>query len=110
MDRKYQNKRATRLYNFIVRYYAENGYFLTLREMTDVLGNNSTSIARAYVDLLEKRGWVRRIESQSARALKLTRPTERGLTPDQLAALLGVKPVLRSKVAIDPARLAQIGG
>lgn len=104
------NDRATKLYNFIVEYYAEHGFSPSTREMTAALDTGSTSVTDSYVKVLIERKWLIRPEGNTARALILMRPTERGRTPDELAAWLGIRPMRCAQVCIDQARLAQIGG
>lgn len=79
--------RACTLYAFLLYFYVENGYWPTLREMMPALQVTSSSMMKHFLDVLTKWGWIARGDG-GGRNLKLLRPTERGLTREQLAALL----------------------
>lgn len=77
---------AIKVYDFIMRYYAMHGVSPSFMEMRAELDRGS---GVAYsIELLIKMGWLVRDGNYNARVLKLNRPTERGLSPDQLAILL----------------------
>ena len=79
--------RANALYHYLLRYYADTGAMPTIREIMPALGVVSSCSAWHYLNILEQWGWIRRLPG-AAHAITLTRATEAGLTPGQLAAML----------------------
>lgn len=87
------SEKAIRLYGWMMRFYADCGYMPTVREMCSGMGISSTSLAQDYLGVLAGWGWVERGDRASARNIRLTRVTERGLRPEQIAALMNPSPI-----------------
>lgn len=75
------------VYNFIVRYYADYGYTPTVIDIMRGAGIASSSTVVLCLRELSIWGWIRRVP-YAKRTIVINRPTERGLSPDQLKALL----------------------
>lgn len=82
--------RANALYHYLMRYYADTGGMPTRREMVAAMPFIATvgGSLMYYLGILERWGWIYRPLRKADRAITLTRPTEAGLTPRQLAAVL----------------------
>lgn len=77
------NDKTIRLYNFIMRFWADNGYWPNHREMGPSLKTRSTSVVQYHLNRLIAWGWITRANGK-VRAMKLTRVSERGLDRFQL--------------------------
>lgn len=77
--------RAVRLYLFMLRYWVENGYTPTVREMCGALGVSSTATAQHYLNILIQWKWIER--RAGIRTVGLIRVSERGMSRAQVAAL-----------------------
>ena len=86
------NEQAIQLYGFIVRYFAEREYIPSVREMCAFMDGRSESVVSYHLRVLEAWGWIKRT-ANVARGLRLTRPTERGMKPEQLRKMLGLEVV-----------------
>lgn len=78
--------KCNRLYHKIVAFIIQFGHPPVLREMCVLMNTNSTSLVRGYLKVLEEWRWIE-VPEGKCRAIQLIRPTERGLTREQLAAL-----------------------
>jgi repressor LexA len=52
----------------LTEYHREHGFMPTVRELADRLGMTSANGAKSHLDLLEKKGYVRR-DPKKARAI-----------------------------------------
>lgn len=86
------HEKAINLYNQIVQFYAATGFMPRFRHMTVMAGVSSINTVYNYLRRLEALGWVERPFPGATCAITLTRPTEAGLTPDELRALLEAEP------------------
>lgn len=57
-------------FNFLKEYFQERGYPPTVREIMDGLGFSSTNIVRKYLDILERKGYIRR-QFNSPRSIEI---------------------------------------
>lgn len=62
--------RQEKIFSFITGYLEERGYPPTFREIGEGLGIASTNAVKKFIDILEKKGYIRRTE-KSARALEV---------------------------------------
>ena len=69
MDTKLTKKQAGFL-SFLKEYLQEKGYPPTLREVMDGLGLSSTNIVKKYLDILERKGYIRK-QFNSPRAVEI---------------------------------------
>lgn len=76
--------KCIKLYNLIAAFIIQFGYPPSLRDMCKMMNSNSTSLMNSYVCVLMTWGWIDMVEGKS-RTIHLTRPTENGRTPEQLA-------------------------
>ncbi len=71
---KYENSTLTKkqdnFFNFLKGYFQERGYPPTVREIVDGMGFSSTHIARKYLEILERKGYVKR-QFNSPRAIEI---------------------------------------
>lgn len=81
-----QNNALINLYDFLVTYIAEHGYAPNIRQIVQNLGC-ARQTAVNYLKQLQAMGWIERPYWRHG-AIKLTRPTETGLTPDDLQELI----------------------
>lgn len=71
----------SKVYDYIVEHKAKTaGVSPTLREIRDGAGISSTSLVRYTLDILEKRGRIRRPAGSAVRWIEL--PGERWIPPD----------------------------
>ncbi len=68
-DRGLTKKQAGFL-SFLKEYLEEKGYPPTIRELMDGLGFSSTNIVKKYLDILERKGYIKR-QSNSSRAIEV---------------------------------------
>lgn len=61
------------IYLFLIKYFRENGYAPTVREIGEWIGLSSTATIKYYLDRLEKKKKIER--GSSARAICLTEYT-----------------------------------
>ena len=59
-----------RVFNFIIKYKAQTGYPPTVREITENLGLSGPNSAKKFLDLLERKGWIRKT-AKSSRAIEI---------------------------------------
>lgn len=91
------NEQAIRLYMWLLRYYAEHGYAPSIREMVTAAGFSSTSVVGYHIDILVQWKWLQRGYIDKAtgqlvrgeRDIRPIRPTERGLSAEEIARLYG---------------------
>ena len=83
-----KNEICVMLYNKIAAFVFQFGYAPSIREMRVMMGISTNSMIHGYLKVLSDWGWIA-IESQKARTLRLTRPTEHDMSPDQGKALFG---------------------
>ena len=69
MKERLTNKQE-RVFSFITGYLEERSYPPTFREIGGALGIASTNAVKKFIDILEKKGYIRRTE-KSARALEV---------------------------------------
>lgn len=85
------HENAINLYNQMVRFYATHGHLPEMRELLDVYDTRTWH--KALIVLYEW-GWIKWLRPG---VMVLNRPTERDMTPSQLAAMFyryGVKPLV----------------
>jgi SOS-response transcriptional repressor LexA len=58
------NQRLTHMMRAINRYYDENGWTPSNREIGDLTGLSSTATVKYHLDTLVEKGWVERVGSQ----------------------------------------------
>ena len=63
-------KKQTGFLSFLKEYLQEKGYPPTLREIMDGLGLSSTNIVKKYLDILERKGYIRK-QFNSPRAVEI---------------------------------------
>lgn len=54
------SKRALEAYQVILRFWRENGYSPTYREIGEAMGIHSESTVQRWMDMLEEAGWITR--------------------------------------------------
>jgi repressor LexA len=59
-----------RVFNFIKKYKEESGYPPTVREITENLGLSGPNSAKKFLDILERKGWIRKT-AKSSRAIEI---------------------------------------
>lgn len=59
-----------RIYNFLIKYIAENGYVPSIREICKAVGLNSTSTVYKHLLVLEDMGKIE-MKKKSTRAIKI---------------------------------------
>jgi SOS-response transcriptional repressor LexA len=96
------NERAVKLYNFIMVFYAQHGYSPSIREIMPILQVSSTSLAAYTLNILINWRWIERGE-KGGRNIRLMRPTERGLSAENLRTLLWL-PALPEKATLAKVR------
>ncbi len=69
MTEKLTEKQA-RVFNFIVKYKEESGYPPTVREITQNLGLSGPNSAKKFLDILERKGWIKKT-ARSSRAIEI---------------------------------------
>lgn len=72
---------AVRVYNAIMQWYADKGQMPTYREIGRQLAL-AVSVVHAAIKTLQAWGWIER--EKGIRSMRLTRPTERGVSPSAL--------------------------
>lgn len=77
--------KSIRLYHKIVAFIVQFKHPPSLREMGVMMNSNSTSLMRDYIQVLKAWGWIG-MDGGQCRTIQLTRPTERGLSIDELRA------------------------
>lgn len=82
---------AIALYNHMMHHYAEHNELPTAMQLVRGYGYASTRAVYDLFDTLRRWEWLRR--NPDTWQMELTRPTERGLTPEQLRALIAGMPV-----------------
>ena len=82
------NDQARRLYDYLLRYYAEHGWSPTVRQMQAEMGLTSTSMADYRLTVLEQWGWIER-KTRGDRNIRPIRATERGLSAEQICRVYG---------------------
>jgi len=83
-----KNEICIKLYNKIAAFIFQFGYAPSIREMRIMMNSSTNSMIHGYLKVLSDWGWIA-IESQKARTLRLTRPTEMDMSPDQGKAAFG---------------------
>jgi repressor LexA len=63
-------KKQSGFLSFLKEYLQEKGYPPTIRELMDGLGLSSTNIVKKYLDILERKGYIRR-QFNSPRAIEI---------------------------------------
>ncbi len=63
-------KKQAGFFNFLKEYFQERGYPPTVREIMDGLGLSSTNIVRKYLDILERKGYIKK-QFNSPRAIEI---------------------------------------
>lgn len=98
------NSKAVMVYHAILRYMAQNGFSPSIRDLMRITRvTPSTSTMASYIKILREWHWIE-MDGVKSRAIRLTRPTEAGLTPAQLAALLNVQPSESYRVTRTPSK------
>lgn len=69
-------KKQSDFFSFLKEYLQEKGYPPTVREMMQGLGLSSTHIVRKYLDILERKGYIRR-QFNSPRAIEIVEMASR---------------------------------
>ena len=99
--------RQERIFSFINGYIEERGYPPTFREIGEALGIASTNAVKKFIDILEKKGYIKRVE-KSPRALEVVDSSRKGgiLLP-VLGEITAGRPVLaieniEGRVLVDP--------
>jgi repressor LexA len=59
-----------RVFNFIRKYKEESGYPPTVREITENLGLSGPNSAKKFLDILERKGWIKKT-AKSSRAIEI---------------------------------------
>jgi repressor LexA len=59
-----------RVFNFIKKYKEESGYPPTVREITENLGLSGPNSAKKFLDILERKGWIKKT-AKSSRAIEI---------------------------------------
>ena len=59
-----------RVFNFIRKYKEESGYPPTVREITKNLGLSGPNSAKKFLDILERKGWIKKT-AKSSRAIEI---------------------------------------
>ena len=70
-------KKQADFLSFLKEYNRERGYPPTVREIMDGLGLSSTNIVKKYLDILERKGYVKR-QFNSPRAIEIVEASARG--------------------------------
>jgi repressor LexA len=69
MAEKLTEKQA-RVFKFIRKYKEESGYPPTVREITENLGLSGPNSAKKFLDILERKGWIKKT-AKSSRAIEI---------------------------------------
>ena len=67
-----------RVFNFIKKYKQESGYPPTVREITEYLGLSGPNSAKKFLDILERKGWIKKT-AKSSRAIEILNEEKRVL-------------------------------
>jgi len=59
-----------RVFNFTRKYKEESGYPPTVREITENLGLSGPNSAKKFLDILERKGWIKKT-AKSSRAIEI---------------------------------------
>lgn len=59
-----------RVFNFIIKYKEESGYPPTVREITENLQLSGPNSAKKFLDILERKGWIKKT-AKSSRAIEI---------------------------------------
>lgn len=70
-------EKQTGFLSYLKEYHQEKGYPPTVRELMDGLGLSSTNIVSKYLDILERKGYIRR-QFNSPRAIEVIDMSARG--------------------------------
>lgn len=71
------SSRQTKIIDFIKQYQAKKGYSPTVREIAAAVGLASSSTVHGHLERLEQRGYIRRGDAKSPRAIETIYMTER---------------------------------
>ena len=71
-----------RVFNFIKKYKAHTGYPPTVREITENLGLSGPNSAKKFLDILERKGFIRKT-AKSSRAIEILSEAQK-ILPDMI--------------------------
>ncbi len=71
-------KKQASFFNFLKEYFQERGYPPTVREIMDAMGLSSTNIVKKYLDILERKGYIKK-RFNSPRAIEIVDVSARSL-------------------------------
>lgn len=79
-DRKsiFKEERLQKIMNFIDSYKREKGYAPTIKEISEAIGVQSTSLSNYYVQILVKKGYLSK-EDNISRSLQIIRPYDKNI-------------------------------
>ena len=97
-----------RVFNFIRKYKEERGYPPTVREITENLGLSGPNSAKKFLDILERKGWIKKT-AKSSRAIEIL-SEEKKVQPYMIPVVGNIQagaPILaieniEEHIAIDP--------
>lgn len=74
------SKKQADFFLFLKDYLQENGFPPTIRELRDGVGLSSTNMVKKYLDVLERKGYIKR-QFNSPRAIEIIEATTKGSEP-----------------------------
>jgi len=97
-----------RVFDFIIKYKEKAGYPPTVREITENLGLAGPNSAKKFLDLLERKGWIRKT-AKSSRAIEILNDPQKVL-PYRIPVVGNIQagtPILaieniEENIAVDP--------
>ncbi|MGA1791082.1 MAG: transcriptional repressor LexA [bacterium] len=99
--------RQQKVLNFLIRHIRSRGYPPTVREIGAHLGISGPKGAKKFLDILERKGYIRRM-SNSSRAIEVLRPhVQEGLMVPVVGRIRAGSPILavenrEGEIAVDP--------